>query len=87
MLRFSSWFAEALDVLEKLPNSAPADKRFIAWVKLQRVVEECGSALAMDDPYGANVSLADRHVQAMIGGCEKQLDAWRADNKEIMNCM
>lgn len=87
MLRFSSWMAEALELLENPAYAAPTDKRFVAWVKLQRIVEECGSALALDDPHGTNVSLADKRVQAMLGGCEKQLDAWRANNKEVINCM
>ncbi|KAL6720101.1 hypothetical protein ACLMJK_002022 [Lecanora helva] len=85
MLRFSSWMTEALEELEKSPFSAPTDKRFVAWVKLQRIVEECGSALALDDPYEANTSLADKRVQAMLGGCEKQLEAWRANNADVMN--
>ena len=87
MLRFSSWMAEGLNVLEKSPDAAPTDKRFVAWVKLQRIVEECGCAIALDDPYDSNVSLADRHVQTKLGACEKQLDAWRANNEEVMNCM
>ena len=79
--------AEALEELEKSPLAAPTDKRFVAWVKLQRIVEECGSALALDDPYEANTSLADKRVQAMLGGCEKQLDAWRANSVDVMNRM
>ena len=86
MLRFSSWMAEALEVLENPAYAAPSDKRFVAWVKLQRIVEECGSALALDDPHGSEISLADKRVQAMLGGCEKQLDAWRANHKEVINC-
>ena len=85
MLRFSSWMTEALEVLEKSPYAVPTDKRFVAWVKLQHVVEECGSAMALDDPYDTSISLADKHVQAKLQGCEKQLDAWKANNNDVLN--
>ena len=89
MLRFSNWMAEAVEVLEKSPHAAPTDKRFVAWVKMQRIVEESGTALSLDDPSEDNVSLADERVQAILRGCEKQLDTWRRNamvDRDVMNC-
>lgn len=85
MLRFSSWMAECVKLLETSENAAPTDTRFVAWVKMQRIVEECGSALALDDPSESNITLADQRVQAMLSGGEKQLDAWRRDATRVMN--
>ena len=87
MLRFSGWMTEALEVLEKSPFAVPTDKRFVAWVKLQRIVEECGSAMALDDPYDTSISLAEKHVQVKLSSCEKQLEAWKANNREVLNRM
>jgi hypothetical protein len=86
MLRFSSWMADCVEYLENSEFAAPTDKRFVAWVKMQRIVEECGSALALDDPSGSNVTLADQRIQATLSVCEKQLDAWRRNSTEVMNC-
>lgn len=85
MLRFSSWMAECVEYLEKSENAAPTDKQFIAWVKLQRIVDECGSALALDDPRDTNVTLADQRVQATLAAFEKQLEAWKRNANDIMN--
>ena len=87
MLRFSSWMAECVECLENSEAAAPTDKRFVAWVKMQRIVEEYGSALALDDPSESNVTLADQRVQATLSACEKQLDAWRRNSADVMNCI
>ena len=76
MLRLSSWMAECIDYLEASPDAAPTDKRFVAWVKLQRLIEECGNALSFDDP-SASPSLAESRVQLMLKGFEKQMENWK----------
>jgi len=35
-LRFTSFMAECVDVLETSPDAAPTDKRFTAWIRIQR---------------------------------------------------
>ena len=87
-LRFTHWMAESLDVLEKSPDAAPSDKRFTAWVRMQRIVEECGTAMALDDPSERDVSLAEERVQAVLRACERRLSDWRKSDivdKEVMN--
>ena len=86
-LRYSSWMADCSTVLKTSPDAAPTDKRFIAWVQLQRLVEECGMSFALDSP-DDTVSLADERAQLMLQSYEKQLEAWRqyaASNDNIMN--
>lgn len=86
-LRYSSWMADCSEVLRTSPDAAPTDKRFVAWIQLQRLVEECGTNFALDSP-DDTVSLADEHAQLMLQSYEKQLEAWRqhALNKDdIMN--
>ena len=86
-MRYSSWMADCSEVLRTSPDAAPTDKRFVAWVQLQRVVEECGTNFALDSP-DDTVSLADERAQLMLQSYEKQLEAWRQhamSNDNIMN--
>ena len=86
-LRYSSWMADCSEVLRTSPDAAPTDKRFVAWVQLQRIVEECGTNFALDSP-DDTVSLADERAQLMLQSYEKQLEAWRqhaVSNDNIMN--
>lgn len=86
-LRWSSWMADSSVVLRTSPDAAPTDKRFVAWVQLQRLVEECGTNFALDSP-DDTVSLTDERAQLMLQSYEKQLDVWRQhaiSNDNIMN--
>ena len=86
-LHYSSWMADCSEVIRTSPDAAPTDKRFVAWVQLQRLVEECGTNFALDSP-DDTVSLADERAQLMLQSYEKQLDAWRQhaiSNDDIMN--
>ena len=86
-LRYSTWMADCSEVLRTSPDAAPTDKRFVAWVQLQRLVEECGTNFALDSP-DDTVSLADERAQLMLQSYEKQLEAWKqhaVSNDNIMN--
>lgn len=86
-LRYSSWMADCSEFLTKSPHAAPTDKRFVAWVQLQRLVEECGTYFALDSP-DDTVSLADERTQLMLQSYEKQLEAWRQhaiSNENVMS--
>ena len=86
-LRYSSWMADCAVVLRTSPDAAPTDKRFVAWVQLQRLVEECGTNFALDSP-DDTVSLTDERAQLMLQSYEKQLEVWRQhaiSNDNIMS--
>lgn len=87
MLRFTNWMADCVDFLETSPEAAPTDKRFIAWVKLQHIVEDCATALGLDNS-DETLSLDDERAQLMLKGAEKQLAAWKTQvtsDPEILN--
>ena len=89
MLAFTNWMAESVEVLATSPDAAPTDKRFLAWVKLQRIVEESCSSIGLNNP-GASISLAEERVQIMLRNSERQLEDWRrsvSSDKGIMNSM
>lgn len=86
-LRYSSWMADCSELLRTSPDAAPTDKRFVAWVQLQRLAGECGANFALDSPE-ITASLADERTQIMLQSYEKQLEAWKqhaASNDHIMN--
>lgn len=76
MLRFSNYMAECVDVLESSPNASLNDHRLVAWIQLQRIMEECSTSFAFDDP-SASVSLKEPRIQLMLKGFEKKLKGWR----------
>ncbi len=63
---------ECLHALETSPAAAPTDKRFAAWIRIQRVVEECAIAFSLDDPE-STASLSDERIQGKLRGFERQL--------------
>lgn len=77
MLRFTSWMAECVEFIKTSPDAAPTDKSFIAWVELQRIVEDCAMSFGLDSD--ETVSLADESIQLKLKTTEKQLESWRRD--------
>ena len=65
---------DCLHALENSPDAAPTDKRFAAWIRIQRVVEECCIEFSLDDP-GSTASLNDARIQRMLRGYEGQLQS------------
>lgn len=76
MLRFSNYMTECVEFLENLPNVELNDCRLVAWIQLQRIMEECSTSFAFEDP-GATVSLEEPRIQLMLKGFEKKLKGWR----------
>lgn len=76
MLRFSNYMAECIEFLENSPNAVLNDHRLVAWIQLQRIMEECSTSFAFDDS-SATVSLEEPRVQLMLKGFEKKLKGWR----------
>lgn len=76
MLRFSNYMAECVEFLESSPNASLNDHRLFAWIQLQRIMEECSTSFAFDDP-SASVSLKEPRIQLMLKGFEKKLKGWR----------
>lgn len=76
MLRFTNWMGESIDTLQNHPDAAPTDKRLIAWVMLQRIMEASSSSLALDDT-SADVNLADPRTQLTLKAFERQLEEWK----------
>jgi hypothetical protein len=75
LIRWTSFMAECVDVLENSPDAAPSDKSLCQWVRSQHIAEEVGTQFSMDDP-AATVSISDSKVQYALKGFERDLQKW-----------
>lgn len=87
LLRWSSFMAECLDVLESSPEAAPSDKYFCHLVRTHQLAEEIGFQFCMDDPTVA-VNLSDYMTQHKVRGFERELEKHRQEvSRDLMQRM
>lgn len=75
LIRWSSFTADCVQVLETSPEALPSDKSLCQWIRSQQIAEEVGTQFSMDDP-GATVTLADPKIQYALKGFERDLEKW-----------
>jgi hypothetical protein len=68
---------ECVDFLESSPDALKSDRQYCQWIKVQRIAEDVGRALSMDDP-STGLGVTDPKVQDALKVFEQQLDEWRA---------
>ena len=67
MLQWTDGMNDCLEVLENSPFATFEDKRFIAWVKLQRISDE----------WNTNNSSNESTIKVKLKGFERQLAKWK----------
>lgn len=75
LIRWTSFMAECVDVLQTSSEALPSDMALCQWVKSQQIAEEVGTQFSMDDP-SATISIADPKVQYALKGFERELEKW-----------
>lgn len=75
LIRWTSYMAECIEVLETSPEASPTDKSLCQLVRNQRIAEDIGTQFSMDDPF-ATVNIADPKVQYALKGFERDLEHW-----------
>ena len=81
MLRFSKWMGECVEIIEQSPFATIYDKRLVASLKLQRILDDWSS----DDP-SLSLSLDDSRLQATLMGFEVHLEEWKKElHPDVMN--
>ncbi|KAF3762611.1 hypothetical protein M406DRAFT_226469, partial [Cryphonectria parasitica EP155] len=84
LLRWTSFMAECLDVLESSPDAAPTDKYLCHLVRTHQLAEEIGFQFCMDDSAVA-VNLSDYMTQHKVRGFERELEKHRQEvTRELM---
>ncbi|KAK3329780.1 hypothetical protein B0H66DRAFT_469156, partial [Apodospora peruviana] len=83
LIRWTSFMAECVDILESSPEAASTDKYFCHLVWTHRLAEEVGITFSMDDPISApNITQAS--TQYALKGFELQLERHRSAMPEDM---
>ncbi|KAH8679662.1 hypothetical protein BGZ60DRAFT_481025 [Tricladium varicosporioides] len=81
MIRYNSWVHECIAFLDANGKPECMDNLLIGWVTLLQIGEEITTSFSFDDPANT-VNLAENHVQLMLVGFERKLQAWR-DKVEV----
>ncbi|KAF1962220.1 hypothetical protein CC80DRAFT_522120 [Byssothecium circinans] len=74
ILQFNSWLEECQNILSLSP--AIEDRRVIAWLKMQRTVDEAYNAFGFDDA-STSFTLSELRVQAILRVFEKKMHDWK----------
>ncbi|KAF7545242.1 hypothetical protein G7Z17_g9326 [Cylindrodendrum hubeiense] len=77
LIRWSSFMAECVKILETSPDAAPTDAYFCHLVWTHHLAEEVGIQFALDDP-SISVSISDPRTQYALRGMERDLDKYVA---------
>jgi len=75
LIRWTTFMAECVDVLEGSPEAAPSDKYFCHLIWTHKVAEEVGVLLSMDDPT-STPSISDSRTQYALRGFERELERY-----------
>ncbi|PBP26492.1 c6 zinc finger domain containing protein [Diplocarpon rosae] len=75
LIRWTTFMAECVEVLETSPDALPSDKNFCQWIRSQHIAEDIGNRFSMDDP-STKVSIADPTIQHALKGFEIELEDW-----------
>lgn len=77
LIRWTSFMAESMEVLETNPDAAPTDKYFCHLVWTHQLGEQIGTQLSMDD-LDTVVDIADARTQYALRALERDLERYRA---------
>ncbi|EEP76831.1 predicted protein [Uncinocarpus reesii 1704] len=77
-IRWQSYNAESIEMLESDPDALPSDQTIIQWVKLAHIGEDICFHFSMDDPT-ISVNITDPKIQYALKGFERQLEDWRRE--------
>lgn len=84
LIRWTPYMTKCLRDLETSTESLPSDKSFCQWVKLQRLADDLGTQISIDDVSHAEIS--DQKIQYALKGFESQMNEWRKQNSTEIAC-
>ncbi|KAM5519449.1 hypothetical protein FOXYSP1_17873 [Fusarium oxysporum f. sp. phaseoli] len=84
VLRYGPWVHDCIHMLDSPSAAHIGDRRLVAWVRLQRIVEESLSLIGQDE--GSQIDYLDGHTRLILqGGFERAKDWRRNLPEDIMN--
>jgi hypothetical protein len=76
LIRWSSFMAESVDILESSPDAAPTDKYLCHLVWTHKLAEDVGIQFSMDDP-SSGISVGDPRTQYALKAFERELERYK----------
>ncbi|KAF4984893.1 hypothetical protein FZEAL_46 [Fusarium zealandicum] len=74
-LRYGSWVQDCTHILDPLSTAHIGDRRLAAWVRLQRLAEECLTMIGLDE--GPSVYYSDPRTRLILKGGLQRVKEWR----------
>ena len=65
---------DCLDFLNTSPEALPSDSVLIEWVRLQRLADDVGNQISVDD--SSSLGISDVKTQYALKGFERQMKDW-----------
>ncbi|KAL8701264.1 MAG: hypothetical protein Q9224_000577 [Gallowayella concinna] len=74
LIRWSSHMDDCLELLSTSPEALPSDPMLLEWVRLQRLADEVGNQISIDE--SSNLGNSDVKTQYALKGFERQMEDW-----------
>lgn len=74
---------ECLDFLDTSSEALQSDQVLVEWVRLQRLADDVGNQISMDDSSSSGVS--DAKTQYALKGFERQMKDWEKQASKRIN--
>lgn len=76
---------ECLELLNRPPEALPSDSVLVELVRLQRLADDVGNQISMDE--SSNVGVSDVKTQYALRGFERQMRDWEQQaSKQVISC-
>jgi hypothetical protein len=76
LIRWTSFMADSIEVLEKSSEASPTDKSLCSMIQIHRQAEEVGVQFSMDDP-AVFIDITEPKVQYALRGFERDLAKYK----------
>ncbi|KAL8673787.1 MAG: hypothetical protein Q9168_001799 [Polycauliona sp. 1 TL-2023] len=80
LIRWSAHMDECVDFLNSSSEALPSDPSLVEWVRLQRLADEVGNQISVDESSGPGLS--DAKTQYALKGFERQMKDWEKQSSK-----
>lgn len=85
LIRWGSHMDDCRDFLSTSPEALPSDSVLIEWVRLQRLADEVGNQISIDE--SSDLGNSDVKTQYALKGFERQMGDWEKQaSKQVTSC-
>lgn len=74
LIRWGAHMDDCLDFLNTSPEALPSDSVLVEWVRLQRLADDVGNQISVDE--SSSLGISDVKTQYALKGFERQMKDW-----------